>query len=736
MTTVSGTVQERIMLPPSAREGEADSASALTARDVWTMFRRRLVLIVVLFVLFTGMAVGGFLLWWFKFPGYRSEALIACISNIPRAELTPEQARLRQDEYERFVLTQAALLKSPGILSEALKVTAVRETQWWKDIEKRRWKRPNEHLIELMDELNAGPVRGTNFLKVSMVCRNPKDPAVIVRAVVNQWYDTVKQRTASEFADSALTAARQELDELDREIEDKRHRLQELATRLPPGARTNPENNVVSQRVQQLSQQVTQLQLELAELEQFRDFYNDPSGLAATAEDRAWVEQDPEVAGLRQGLFLLRQQRAADERVYGPGHRILKQLDAEIAAREKELEQLRMQKLEERRQDAREAANTAYENTLHALYLAQENLAKAEAALQDQDRLLLENSNLETDIEQSLEYRKQLVEYIKGLERVKAQRTAIDVHIAQEPTDPLERYSPNPLLLVAGILLSIALSVSIGLGLELVDTSVRTSQDVVRHLNVALLGLVPDTDDEEIPIQRVERAVRDAPHSMVAEAFRGIRTAVQFAAPAERQRLMLVTSPRPEDGKTTVACNLATALAQGGRRVLLIDANIRRPGVHKVFPGREPKGLSNLLIGDGTLAQLAYTTDVDRLDVLPSGPASPNPAELLAGEAFHALLREARDQYDQVLIDCAPVLLASDPLVIGPIVDGVILVVRAKQNSRGIARRALTLLGDVGSHVFGVVLNAAQVARGGYFREQLRAYYEYQEGADTSHRLP
>jgi capsular exopolysaccharide synthesis family protein len=280
-----------------------------------------------------------------------------------------------------------------------------------------------------------------------------------------------------------------------------------------------------------------------------------------------------------------------------------------------------------------------------------------------------------------------------------------------------------------GIVLALALAMAIGLGLELIDKSVRTPQDILRHLGVAVLGMVPHTDDEEVAIPRVETAVRDMPRSMVAEAFRRVRTNLRFSAAADRQRSVMITSPRPDDGKTSVATNLAIAAAQGGQRVLLVDANFRRPAIHKWFDKLEGAGLSNILVGDGSLADCVAHTDIATLDVLGAGPIPPNPAELLGDEACRRWLEEAVSAYDQVIIDTAPVLLTSDALVLAPTVDGVILVVRANANTRGGARRACSLLADVNARLFGAVLNAAQVRRGGYYREQLRAYYDYQ--ADT-----
>lgn len=725
MTTAS-TIQERIALPAPASVSQRERGAPPTAAEIWAMLRRRTVLIVFLSFLFSGLVIGGLAVWWLYFPGYQSESLIECISNIPETDLTLEQQRLRQDEHERFVRTQAMLMKSPGILGEALKITAVRETDWFKNVQQRR----DEPLLELTDELGASPVRGTNFLRVSMMCRKPEDAAVIVNEVVNQWYSTVKRRSAEEFAAGSLDAARKEYEDLERQVRADQQNLKTIAGRLPAGAVQNPGNNIVAQKVRQYGEQVAFHELEKSQLEQFRDLYNDPEGVAATAEDRARVEQDPEVAELARSEFVLKQQRAAFSKIYGDNHTVMRQIDAQIETIESRLRSLRLEKLRERRADLREAVNTAYANTRFALLAAQEKLAEAEAQLADQDTLLFDYFTLETKIEKELERFDALDSYIKSLSRIRDQRTAINVNVAQLATPALQRTSPSLLLAPVGIFFAFACAIGIGLGLELMDKSVRTSQDVIRYLDVALLGAVPDSDDEEMEIKTIETAVRDAPRSMVAEAFRGIRTNLQFSAPAERQRTVLVASARPEDGATTVACNLAISVAQGGRRVLLVDANFRRPHLRRIFTQAKSQGLSNILIGEGSLEALVAPTDLAGLHILGSGPIPPNSAELFGGERCRALLREASERYDQVIIDSAPVLLTSDATVLATAVDGVVVVFRANRDSRGVARRALSVLAGVRAHVFGAVLNGAQMTRGGYFREQLRSYYDYQADAD------
>ncbi len=706
--------------------GGEGTGPMLTPGDVVSMLRRRTLLICLLTILFSLLTLGGFSTWWVYFPGFRSECLIECISNIPETELSTGQDVPREEEHARFVMSQAVLLKSQTVLAEVLKVSAVRETNWFKGITN------NEHLLKLTEELRASPVRGTNFIKVTILCKDPRDPAVIINEVVTQWLSSVKRRSAENFASKALLDAQEQQTLLDRQIESKRGALAELAARLPAGAVDNPANNIVAQNVAQYGAQAAQIGLELSQLAQYRQIYNDPNGVAVTAEDRTIVEQDPQVAELARALFLLEQQKTADLETYGPSHKVIKQIDAQITASEEKLASRRQEILLQRRNDIREATNAAYANSQHSLLTTQENVARAEAAMQDQDDLLRQYRTLVQEIDQLLLYRVQLEEFIKSRSRVVRRQAAVNVNVVQPASDPLEQTSPSIFLLPFGIFMSILLPMAIAIGLEFLDKSVRSPQDVSRHLDVALLGVIPDTDDEEVSIERVETAVRDAPMSMVAEAFRRVRANLQFSCPADGQRVVIVTSPLPNDGRTTIAVNLAMTTAQAGRRVLLIDANFRRPCLDKIFTAASQEGLSSLLIGEGQLDRVVCRTDVANLDVLFAGRVPPNPAELLGSSYFHKLIKDASATYDQVIIDTPPILIASDAAVLASVADGVILVLRATANSRGIARRALGLLSDVGAHLFGAVLNAAPVTRGGYFREQLRSYYDYQVEVGSS----
>ena len=187
-----------------------------------------MVLIAVLFVVFVGMSIGGFIVWWTEFPGYESEALVECVSNIPEGGLSLEQARLRQDELESVLSPRKhGSSRTPDILSSALLRTEIQRTQWHKSNQRRK----KNSLVELTEQLSAGPVRGTNFLRVAIETRVQADAKEIVGAAVATWLERVEQISADEYA-GELSNRKTERDDLEAAISEKRSRLQDIASRL------------------------------------------------------------------------------------------------------------------------------------------------------------------------------------------------------------------------------------------------------------------------------------------------------------------------------------------------------------------------------------------------------------------------------------------------------------------------------------------------------------------------
>lgn len=303
---------------------------------------------------------------------------------------------------------------------------------------------------------------------------------------------------------------------------------------------------------------------------------------------------------------------------------------------------------------------------------------------------------------------------------------------ARVPTAPSEPNIPRNMAFA----LALALTSGIGLAflLESLDNTVRTTEQAQQISGLPSLGLIPmgTRTDEGRGSRRlaltsskeaVELITTARPQSQMAESYRALRTSLLLSSLGAPPKVILVTSALPQEGKTTTSINTAVVLAQKGVRVLLIDADMRRPSVHKTLGMAPGSGLSNVLTGTAT-AQAAITRSpqLANLFVLPSGTPPPNPAELLASGNMRSMLAQLREEYDHIVIDTPPTLSVTDAVVLSTRADAVVLVIRSGQTTKTALRRARDLLMQVNARVCGVLLNAVDLASPDYYY-----YYEYQE---------
>lgn len=214
--------------------------------------------------------------------------------------------------------------------------------------------------------------------------------------------------------------------------------------------------------------------------------------------------------------------------------------------------------------------------------------------------------------------------------------------------------------------------------------------------------------------------MQDDPKAVVSEAFRTLRTNLQFASLNEELRIISVTSTGPAEGKSVVCANLAVSIAQTGTKVILIDCDLRKPAIHKIFGLENHVGLTSVLTGQKDLESALRPTQSENLRLLTAGPIPPNPAELLQSKAMQATLAQVKEHADKILIDAPPVLPVADAMILASYVDGVIFVIGVKQVSKDMVRRAKEQLDGANARILGVVLNKIKYDRG---REHY--YYNY-----------
>lgn len=278
--------------------------------------------------------------------------------------------------------------------------------------------------------------------------------------------------------------------------------------------------------------------------------------------------------------------------------------------------------------------------------------------------------------------------------------------VLAKATTPRHPISPKPardaaVALALGLLAGLALAFLV----ESLDERLRTSEDLERvGGGLSILAVIPefDTRSSATPLL-LQGSGRPTP---AAEAFRSLRTSIRFASTEMPIHILQVTSPIDAEGKTTTVANLAAAFAQGGHRVVVIDADLRRPRLASMFEKQNAPGLTDVLLGDVKLSEAVVTVTAD-LDLLPAGSIPPNPSELLSTVRSAAVVSALAESYDLVLIDCSPVLPATDALIVSRLANATILVTNARRSKRGAIRRTLEQLGHVGAPILGLVLNAA-----------------------------
>jgi polysaccharide biosynthesis transport protein len=315
---------------------------------------------------------------------------------------------------------------------------------------------------------------------------------------------------------------------------------------------------------------------------------------------------------------------------------------------------------------------------------------------------------------------------------------------ASEPHVPIR---PRVLVeLGVGLFIGLVLGIASAWIREQLDTSLKTPEDIEGKLGVTFLGLLPELRDvERRPYgssrrrRRMRAKALDAgaiapelivharPLSGIAEAARSIRTNLLFMNPDHPHRTLLVTSAAPSEGKTTVACTLAIAFAQGGQRVCIVDCDLRRPRLHRIFERAGDAGVTNVLVGEATIDDVAKPTQVNNLWSIPSGPTPPNPADILQSARCRKFIADLAERFDRIVIDSPPAVAVTDSAIISTLCDGTVFVALAFKTSKHLSIHGLRALRDVDAPILGAVLNAVDLNRHEY-NNYYHYYYYKREG--------
>lgn len=336
---------------------------------------------------------------------------------------------------------------------------------------------------------------------------------------------------------------------------------------------------------------------------------------------------------------------------------------------------------------------------------------------------LLAESNLRNNLERHRALFNSVVDQLKQAQLVSDYGSVSAQTIDPTSVQPLRPRMAS--ILVLALLAGCGLGAAAAFAADLLDARIRTVVELRSILDLPVLGMIEQLPRDQIAATgELGLLSHSTPHSAPAESYKSARTNLEFLRRNRRAQVLLVTSPLSGDGKSTTASNLAISMAHTGRRVLLIDADLRKPSQHAIHNLRRDHGLVHLLEGVLPVDRFMQPTTINNLSLLAAGPDVPNPAELLASPRLAEVLEEARPTYDVVIIDSSPLLAVTDPSIVAAAVDGILLVVRLVETRRHDVERASELLGSLGVPVLGVVINGVTREQDG-FRHRYGYGYPY-----------
>lgn len=595
--------------------------------------------------------------------------------------------------------------------------------------------------------LSVRPIKDTRLVEISYTAPSGELAARVCNGVAEAYIDWgIEMRglsvgKASSFLSSQIEALKQE-------IQDKESQLQAYSRRTDIVA-LDPASNVTLGRLEALNKDyIAAVSERINKESKYQQIINAPKETIADPLSAGLVGQ------LRSELLKLEGDYATKLHVYKPEWPAMQDLKAQIDNGRARLESV----IEETVGKAKEAARADYQTALRLEQSLTEELArqKVEAlrlnsAAVEYNNLKLEVSTRRTLLDELL--RKQSETEVASRMQGSRESNVVIVDRALPPGGP---YRPS-----LNRSIGFGLGIGLGLGIAMVflldylDRTLKTAEDVERVLGLPVLGVIPDVStsrgrygyyytsyysyygrsgkrgksrkrskpasSDEVAIELV---CTNLPRLAVSEAYRALRTALLLST-AHTLRTLLVTSASMGEGKSATSCNLAVALAQLGRDVLLIDADLRKPRQHEVFKVSNRVGAVSLLTGLAEPELVFLRTSVPNLYLTPSGPIPPNPAELLSSERMREFLALARQRFDYIVIDTSPVLPVTDATILSALVDGVVLCIGVGQVLREAAKTCHERLAIAEAHILGVVLNRFREVPGRYRRHYYHQYQAY-----------
>ncbi|MFM1804116.1 MAG: hypothetical protein RL136_995 [Planctomycetota bacterium] len=632
-----------------------------------------------------------------------------------------------EEAVERAGQTEAARLMSREILLKAMNHRDIEQTKWseWYRDDSGRFV-AEDAVDDLEDDLGVGHRRRTNYFALTWSTHVADDVPVVLNRIAETYIQVKKAADDQKFEANRQNFKRQ-LDDLDSQ-------LTSIGTDIDKFVKDNNMTSTSEERsemlliVEDTARRLgeTKSLLTLSQSRKSQTEAKMDGRLEPSPDDIRNAEEDLQVQRATGDLQQLKVAAESYRKRFGADHAALRNMETQVRAAELERDALLQQVLRRNLNADFKTFSDQVESYLGLMDKFEKDYAQQAVRLRDYTANLATIDDLKERRERLLEARAKQLDVLANLDQLKARDDARAVSIAKRAQTPREKSFPQlKYMLPLGGVLGLAVFLGFIFVRELLDNRVRYATDLAGIGGLRLLGSIPDLAEDPLGPKKVERVVRDAPKSVVAELSRQLAGQVLKAANQHSVKSIACVSGLPQAGTTSVITNLADSMAASGRKVLVVDANFRRSHLAAAMETEpDARGLGDVLAGNATAVDVIRPAGGD-VDIVSAGIPEHRVFELLNTEKFDAFLGEVAARYDIVLIDLPPVVVAGDALAVANKVDGVLLVVRAYQDQRGLVARIASQLGDVRGQLLGAVLNRPINTAGGYLRKNYETMAAY-----------
>lgn len=685
-------------------------------RRYWNILLRRRWWVISFFLISVGLTG---LITFLMTPIYRASTTLQITQDNPASvigERDALSALFASETQTRFYETQYMILESRPLINRIIDSLKLLEHKDFKELQENEPDKSSEELRLLYAEslskrLIVRPVKRSFLVEVAFESDDQDLAPKFVNAISAEYmkFSMDTRRQSYEMIREWLES---ELHKLAAKVEDSERKVYEYGHQKDFLALEDAKENTIINKYIELSLLLTKAQAER---------------MAREAQYKQIKEKGADASPITNHLLItkLREETIAQEaRVSSLG----KLYDVNYP--QLQVEQARLKELKSRLEGEVKRIRTSIEADYRAAQRA-ENLLKEALDSQKGNVRHLQNNLvkhhiLKRDMQTSEQLYQALLTRMKEAS-VSSTMVASNVAVIAPADFPFKPFKPKKLLsLMLASMIGLIGGVGMAFLVEYLDDSIKTAEEMEAVCRLPALGMVPlfSLDGKELPEPREMSLVTfSQPKSIVTEAIRHVRTAIMLSSSGGPPAALVVTSPNPNEGKTTLSINIAISLALNGRKVVLVDADLRKPQMHNIFQQPSQPGLSNFLSGNAGAEEILRPTEVPDLYFIPSGAIPPSPAELLTSKAFEELLLDLRREFQHVIIDTPPIIEFADGLALSGLVDGVLLVLKHNATRRDAGRLAKQLLDQVNARVIGTVMNMATANRlgyGGYY-----GYYKY-----------